>query len=157
MDDLGDVIRSAVQELGLKPASFKKPLKSLAALVRFKKRIEITNIVDNHAAVGWGMVALCDAFGKELFSVKSLTVKNENGVVDIEGIVVVTLTTFESDHEAYFDEYLSGFCGKDIKQGGYYWKPQYWHWDSCERLEPIRGFIQLKGDGIPSGPLEPSP
>jgi hypothetical protein len=81
MDSLHDIIQQTLKTADCKPVQFEKPLKNVHALVKLTKIIVPKNLSERSQAVGWCLSSLLDYFGKGLFHVESLIVKNEKDKV----------------------------------------------------------------------------
>jgi len=153
-NEFHDVIVSSMESAGLEPIEFEKPLKSVYALYKYHKRIEPSSLVERHAAVGWGLGNLIEHFGKELWSVKSLSLHNEQDSVTIEAVVCHSGLTFEEDHVAWLDKLAAFSVGEDYKAWGYFYgSPPMYCWDSVERISDVKGATQIRGDGRATGKL----
>lgn len=154
---LHHVIRDAMEEAGLEPVEFEKPLKSVSAMVKLSKEIRPRHFVECHQAVGWALGNLIDLFGKNLYDIKSLTMQNEGDKVTVEAIVCISGATFEDDHVSWLDGTILGhYVGKDLPSHGWAWERMCWRWDKAERIGPVTGFTQMAGDGEATGALDES-
>ena len=150
-------IKSAMQSAGLEPVEFDKPLKSVWALYKCRKEVKPKNILQQHSAIGWSLGNLIDHFEKELWSIKSLTMLNTEDSITTEAVICLSGLTFEEDHVAWLDGLAEFLAGEDIKAWGYhYYAPPYFKWDSVERIGPVGGATQMRGDGEKTGNLEPT-
>lgn len=116
-DSLHYTIQKAAKDAGLEPVEFDKPLKSVGAYYRLRKEVAPKNLVERHAAIGWGCATLVEYFEKELWAIKSLSITNEKDKITIEAIVYATMLTFNENHTETLDDTMVGDRVKTDRHG----------------------------------------
>jgi hypothetical protein len=141
-----NIIKEAMEKAGLEPVIFDKPLKHVSANVLLKKELKPGSLVERHSVIGWGLGNLIEHFGKGLYAIKAIQLRNEEKVV-VEAMVYFSISTFEDNHEDFFREYVSEYTGKDYPQHGYYYEKRFFKWDSAEIIGAISVGSQTTGAG----------
>jgi hypothetical protein len=156
-ENTGDMIRDAMEQAGLEPVKFDKPLKSLTAYVKLTKKIEPEHLAEVHQAMGWALGVLVEQFGKCLYRIKTLAIQNQGRVINIEATVSVSFLTFEDDHGAAMDGYIASLKGREYKTLayiGFSHNRRQWAWDTVERISEISGFQAMDGSGRDSEKID---